>query len=65
MIAYASRRLREAEKNDQNYSGMKLELLALKWVVTEKFQSYLNGLFMRKCMKRPGVKRTIKKEGLD
>ncbi|KAK3560440.1 hypothetical protein QTP86_008445 [Hemibagrus guttatus] len=43
VIAYASRRLRGAEKNDQNYSSMKLELLALKWAVTEKFGSYLLG----------------------
>lgn len=43
VIAYASRRLRGAEKNDQNFSSMKLELLALKWAVTEKFRSYLLG----------------------
>ncbi|KAK3517143.1 hypothetical protein QTP86_019142, partial [Hemibagrus guttatus] len=43
VIAYASRRLRGAEKNNQNYSSMKLELLALKWAVTEKFRSYLLG----------------------
>lgn len=43
VIAYASRRLRGAEKNDQNYSSMKLELLALKWTVTEKFRNYLLG----------------------
>lgn len=43
VIAYASRRLRGAEKNDQNYSSMKLELLALKWAVTEKFRGYLLG----------------------
>lgn len=43
VIAYASRRLRGAEKNDKNYSSMKLELLALKWSVTEKFRSYLLG----------------------
>ncbi len=43
VIAYASRRLRNAEKNDQNYSNMKLELLALKRAVSEKFQEYLLG----------------------
>ncbi|KAK3526080.1 hypothetical protein QTP70_014642 [Hemibagrus guttatus] len=43
VIAYASRRLRGAEKNNWNYSSMKLELLALKWAVTEKFRSYLLG----------------------
>ena len=26
-----------------NYSSMKLELLALKWAVTEKFRDYLLG----------------------
>uniref|UniRef100_A0A3B1JKH5 Gypsy retrotransposon integrase-like protein 1 n=1 Tax=Astyanax mexicanus TaxID=7994 RepID=A0A3B1JKH5_ASTMX len=43
VIAYASRRLRNAEKNDRNYSSMKLELLALKWAVAEKFCGYLLG----------------------
>ncbi|XP_028290920.1 uncharacterized protein LOC114454569 [Gouania willdenowi] len=43
VIAYASRRLRNAEKNDRNYSSMKLELLALKWAVSEKFRGYLLG----------------------
>lgn len=43
VIAYASRRLRQAEKNDRNYSSMKLELLALKWAVAEKFRGYLLG----------------------
>ena len=43
VIAYASRRLRPPEKNMQNYSSRKLELLALKWAVTEKFRSYLLG----------------------
>jgi len=43
VIAYASQRLRPAEKNMNNYSSMKLELLALKWAVTEKFRSYLIG----------------------
>ena len=43
VIAYASRRLRAAERNDANYSSLKLELLALKWAVCEKFRSYLLG----------------------
>ena len=43
VIAYASRRLRPLERNARNYSAMKLELLALKWAVTEKFRSYLLG----------------------
>lgn len=41
VIAYASRGLRGSEKNDKNYSAFKLELLALKWAVTEKFKEYL------------------------
>ncbi|XP_076131023.1 retrovirus-related Pol polyprotein from transposon opus [Alosa pseudoharengus] len=42
-IAYASRGLRPAERNMQNYSSMKLEFLALKWAMTEKFREYLLG----------------------
>ena len=30
------------EKNDENYSRFKLELLALKWAVVEKFREYLS-----------------------
>ncbi len=43
VIAYASRTLRPQERNMNNYSSMKLELLALKWAVTEKFRDYLLG----------------------
>ena len=43
VIAYASRSLRPTERNMQNYSSMKLEMLALKWAVTEKFRDYLLG----------------------
>lgn len=42
-IAYASRGLRPSERNIEDYSAMKLELLALKWAVTEKFREYLLG----------------------
>ena len=43
VIAYASRRLHGAEKNETGYSSMKLELFALKWAMTEKFANYLMG----------------------
>lgn len=43
VIAYASRSLRPTERNMDNYSSMKLELLALKWAVTEKLRDYLLG----------------------
>jgi len=40
-IAYASRALRGAERNMENYYSRKLELLTFKWDVTEKFREYL------------------------
>ena len=43
VIAYASRTLRMTEREMKNYSSLKLELLGLKWAVTEKFRSYLLG----------------------
>jgi len=41
VIAFASRGLRGSERNDKNYSGFKLELLALKSAITEKFKDLL------------------------
>ena len=43
VIAYTSWTLRPSEKSMHNYSSAKLELLALKWAVTEKFRDYLLG----------------------
>ena len=40
VIAYASRSLNKAERR---YDAHKLEFLALKWVVTERFHEYLYG----------------------
>ena len=40
VIYYASRGLAKAEKN---YSAFKLEFLALKWAITDKFKEYLYG----------------------
>ena len=31
------------ERNEANYSSMRLELLALKWALTEKFRNYCLG----------------------
>ena len=44
VIAYASRGLSRTErKYDEKHSSRKLELLALKWAVADKFRSYLLG----------------------
>lgn len=43
VIAFASRTLRGAEKNMERYSSFKLELLGLKWAITDKFREYLLG----------------------
>jgi len=42
-VCYASRGLRRSERNMANYSSRKLELLALKWAVADKFHNYLAG----------------------
>ena len=44
VVAYASRGLSKTEKRyDEKHSSRKLELLALKWAVADKFRSYLLG----------------------
>ena len=43
VIAYASQSLHPSKRSMCNYSSAKLELLALKWAVTEKFLDYLLG----------------------
>ena len=43
VIAYASRSLHPPERNDANYSSFKLEFLAMKWAIAEKFKDYLWG----------------------
>ena len=40
MIAFASRSLSNTERN---YPAHKLEFLALKWVITDRFHKYLYG----------------------
>ena len=43
VVAYASRSLRPLEKSMQGYSSAKIELMALKWSVCDKFKDYLLG----------------------
>ena len=43
IIAFASRSLQPRVESMWNYSSAKLELLALKWAVTEKLRDYLLG----------------------
>ena len=43
VIAYASRSLRPSEKSMRDYSSAKIELMALKWSVCNKFKDYLLG----------------------
>ena len=43
IIAYASRSLRPSERSMRDYSSTKIELMALKWSVCEKFKDYLLG----------------------
>ena len=43
VIAYASQSLRPSEKSMRSYSSAKIELMALKWSVCDKFKDYLLG----------------------
>ena len=43
VIPYVSHSLHPSERSMCNYSSAKLELLALKWAVMEKFRDYLLG----------------------
>ena len=43
VLAYASRSLRPSEKSMRDYSSAKIELMALKWSVCDKFKDYLLG----------------------
>ena len=50
VIAYASCSLCPSKRSMHNYSSAKLELLALKWAVTEKFRDYLLGSWFQVYM---------------
>ena len=43
VISYASRTLKPYERSMRKYSSAKLELLALKWAICDKFRDYLIG----------------------
>ena len=43
VIAYASRSLCPSEKSMRDYSSAKIELMALKWSICDKFKDYLLG----------------------
>ena len=43
VITYASRSLRPSEKSMRDYSLAKIELMALKWSICDKFKDYLLG----------------------
>ena len=43
VIAYASQSLQPSERSIRDYSSAKIELMALKWSVCEKFKDYLLG----------------------
>ena len=43
VVTYASQSLRPSEKSMQDYSLAKIELMALKWSVCDKFKDYLLG----------------------
>ena len=44
VIAFASQSLCPSKRSMHNYSSVKLELLVLKWAITENFHDYLLGL---------------------
>lgn len=41
VIAYASRGLKDSERKPEEYSSKRLELIALKWAICDKFREYL------------------------
>ena len=43
VVSYTSRSLRPSEKSMHDYSSAKIELMALKWSICDKFKDYLLG----------------------